>query len=453
MKDSGKFVTTKSITALIGGLYLATSFAAVLSVLFLLTSLDRASRADRATRVDIALKLETRYMQGLLLENSYWDEAYEKMVVSQDEVWIAENTGQFLIDEYDFDFSLAIQANQQLAHMSVSNAVEGLRFEQLMAGGLAELIEASFQDEINEGAVAGYVLAGADVYLVALGPFRDEETEKVRPGSYLSLGRRLDDEYLGFIVSTYELPELSLVKNTAETVNSRALLTPSRQTIGQLAWPLERPSLDLAPKVICLVMPFFCLNLLLTQYLLRRNHADRTALEERLYKEATLDAVTHISNRRHFMALGQQEVAFHQRNGGGLAVALFDIDHFKLVNDTYGHAMGDRALVHVTQLCSSELRASDILGRIGGDEFAIILRKTTIEEATKVVDRIRKKIETCPLAAHNRVIAMTVSIGLAQMQDNITFDSILQVADVALYKAKHSGRNQVFAIVDQSYPN
>jgi CRISPR/Cas system-associated exonuclease Cas4 (RecB family) len=83
-----------------------------------------------------------------------------------------------------------------------------------MTGGLAELIEAFSQDETGEDAATGYVLAGADVYLVVVNPFRDEETQEIRPGSYLSPGRRLDNEYLEYIGSAYELPELSLVKDT-----------------------------------------------------------------------------------------------------------------------------------------------------------------------------------------------------------------------------------------------
>ena len=144
------------------------------------------------------------------------------------------------------------------------------------------------------------------------------------------------------------------------------------------------------------------------------------------------------------MALGQQEMAAHRRNGEMLVVALLDIDHFKVINDNYGHAMGDKALVHLTQVCSDELRESDILGRIGGDEFAIILRETPPEEAFEVIDRVRKKIEACPIKEDYNSITITVSTGFASMNDHTTFDSILKLADVALYQAKQSGRNQVF---------
>ena len=440
-----KFVTTKSVISLVCGVYIATGLAVVSSVLFLLTSLDRAARVDRAKRVDIAMKLEARYLQTILVEYTYWDEGYEKIIVDLDEAWVEDNSGQYLIDEHGFDLSLAIKDDRQLAYLVISDEVEGLEFEQLMSGGLGDLIGVSLQDQEGDGTVSGYVQAGGDIYLVALGPFRDEETEEIRPDGYLSLGRRLDAEYIGELKSSYDLPGLRLVNGAEEAINSKALLDGSDRTIGHLTWSVERPSLLIAPQVIGIVIPFFWLAMFLTRYFINQDHADRIAFEERLYKEATLDALTNISNRRHLMAMGEQEIAFHRRNGAMLTVALFDIDHFKRINDIYGHAMGDKALVHMTQVCSDELRESDIFGRIGGDEFAIILRETSIEEAVEVVNRIRKKIEAYPIRTDDAIITMTVSIGLAPMEDHKTFARILKLADDALYKAKKNGRNQVCA--------
>jgi two-component system cell cycle response regulator len=448
MQDHEKFVTTKSVISLLSGLYIATGLAVVSSVLFLLTSLDRAAKADRAHRVDIAIRLETRYLKTILLEYSYWDVAYEEIVVEVDETWIEENSGQYLIDEHEFDFSLAVQANNQLAHLSVSDEVEGLEFEQLMSGGLEDLIAASLQDQADEGMVVGYITAGPDVYLVALSPFRAEETGEFRPGSYLSMGRRLDADYIEELALSYELPGLRLVNQTEAVVNSKTLVNPSDQVIGRLTWSLQRPSLLVAPKVIGIVIPFICLAIFLTRYFLKRDYADRIAFEEKLYKEATLDALTNISNRRHLMAMGQQEIAVHRRNGGEFAVALFDIDHFKVINDTYGHAVGDKVLIHLTHVCSGELRESDFFGRIGGDEFAVILQETPLEEAADVVDRIRTSIEAHPMIVDDdNIITITISVGLASMGDCKDFSSILKLADVALYKAKNHGRNQVFVDV------
>ncbi|MEA5447838.1 diguanylate cyclase [Leptolyngbya sp. CCNP1308] len=448
MPDSKNFVTTESVIALISGLYIATGFAVVFSILFLLTSLDQAAKLARSKQVDIALNLETRYLKAILLEYSGWDEAYENLIVDLDETWIEGNSGQYLLNQHGFDFTLAIKANRQLANLSINDEVEGLEFARLMSGGLEDLIEESLQNqEGDEGSVAGYVLAGTDIYLVALSPFKDEKTEEIRPDSYLSLGRRLDAEYIGKLESSYELPGLRLANKIEGPMNSKVLLDASNQAIGCLTWFVEKPSLLIAPKVIGIVTPFFCLAIFLTRHFLKLDYADRIAFEERLYKEATCDPLTNISNRRQFMTLCQQEMAVHRRNGRTLAVALFDIDHFKTINDTYGHAMGDKALVHLVQVCSSELRESDIFGRIGGDEFAVILRETPIEEAVDVLNRVRRKIKACPIKTNQNTITITVSIGVAPMNDYINFDNILEMADVALYRAKKNGRNQVFVSV------
>lgn len=445
MQNKEHFFTAKSVINLISWLYLVTGLAVVSSILFLLTSLDLAARVDRARRVDIALELEAQYMQALLVEYTYWDEAYEMLIeaVAPDATWIASNSGQYLLDAHDFDFSLAIKAGRQLVYLSLNEEVEGLEFEALLAAGVNTLIETSLQDEEGDGMVTGYVPVGTDIYLVALGPFKDEETKQLRHDGYLVLGKQLDAEYLEEIESFYELPGLRLAKDAQESIHFKTLRDSSNQTLGQLIWTVDRPSLSLAPKVIGVVMPFFCLTMFLTRYFLKRDHADRAAFAERLYQEATVDSLTNISNRRHFMALGQQEINLHQRKGCLLAVALFDIDHFKEINDTYGHTIGDEVLVHLTQICLSTLREADILGRLGGDEFAIVLPETPLEEAAVVVDRVRNKIEECPLIVNGNMISITISMGLAPMNDHITLGSILKQADVALYQAKEQGRNQV----------
>jgi diguanylate cyclase (GGDEF)-like protein len=437
------FVSTRSVISLVSGLYIATGLAVVSSVFFLLTSLDRAAKDDRAHRVDIALNLEARYLKTVLLEYSYWDEAYQEIVLEVDETWIEENSGQYLIDEHGFDFSLAIKADDQLAHLSISNEIPELKFAQLMSGGLKDLIAASLQNATEGQIVAGYVTAGRDIYLVALSPFRNEETAAIRPGTYLSMGRRLDADYIETLATAYELPGLHLADPTEAATNTKLLTNPADQVIGRLAWTVERPSLRIAPKVVAIVMPFVCLAMLLTQYFLKQDHASRAAFEEQLYKEATLDPLTNVSNRRHLMTLGQQEMAVHRRNGGELAVALFDIDHFKAINDTYGHATGDKALIHLTHICSSELRESDLFGRLGGDEFAIILQETPLAEAIEVVDRIRTNIEACPMVMNHQIIPLTISVGLVPMAEQTVFDTLIKRADVALYEAKKGGRNQV----------
>ena len=243
MSKNKSFVTTESVISLISGVYIATGFAVVFSILFLLTSLDRAAKLDRANRVDIA----------------NWDEAYENLIIDLDETWVESNTGEYLIDQHGFDFTLAIKADRQVANLSTNDEVKGLKFAQLMSGGLDDLIEDSLHEKGGDkGAVAGYVLAGTDIYLVALSPFIDETTKEIRPDGYLSLGRRLDTEYIGQLESSYELPGLRLADKTEDKMNAKVLFDGSNQAIGCLTWFVEKPSLLIAPKVIGIVTPFFC---------------------------------------------------------------------------------------------------------------------------------------------------------------------------------------------------
>jgi two-component system cell cycle response regulator len=108
--------------------------------------------------------LEARYLKTVLLEYSYWDEAYQEIVLEVDETWIEENSGQYLIDEHGFDFSLAIKADDQLAHLSINNEIPELKFAQLMSGGLKDLIAASLQNA-SRGADRGWLCHGWQGYL------------------------------------------------------------------------------------------------------------------------------------------------------------------------------------------------------------------------------------------------------------------------------------------------
>ena len=125
---------------------------------------------------------------------------------------------------------------------------------------------------------------------------------------------------------------------------------------------------------------------------------------------------------------------------------MLDIDHFKKVNDTYGHEAGDRALQHVAEIMRSSLREIDILGRMGGEEFAVLMPNTTLEDAVLLAERIRLAIANSPFDTSCQALTLTVSIGAEIFTAEMSgLDELLRNADVALYRAKHSGRNCVVA--------
>ncbi|MBF0094322.1 MAG: diguanylate cyclase [Alphaproteobacteria bacterium] len=161
---------------------------------------------------------------------------------------------------------------------------------------------------------------------------------------------------------------------------------------------------------------------------------------------ATLDPLTGVFNRRHFDELTKREITRGRRLGRPFAVLMVDIDHFKAINDTHGHATGDVALKVLVRVCRGELRDIDIICRYGGEEFAILLPETRAVDAARVAERLREVIAGEPLPSHGGVFHMTVSIGVSEWrteEDVIAF--ALSRADAALYTAKRGGRNRVVA--------
>jgi len=172
---------------------------------------------------------------------------------------------------------------------------------------------------------------------------------------------------------------------------------------------------------------------------------ERKHLEEELTRQAHLDYLTGLSNRRHFMAQGEVELSRAIRYDTSLSALMLDIDFFKKVNDTYGHQAGDNVLQALSKVCQDTLRQVDIIGRIGGEEFAIILPETEAEEALDAAERLREAItKTEVTISAGLPIRFTVSIGVITLDDkNINIDMLLNQADKALYEAKETGRNKV----------
>ena len=175
-----------------------------------------------------------------------------------------------------------------------------------------------------------------------------------------------------------------------------------------------------------------------------RDITERKRLEIELQKQARMDGLTGAANRRYLLELANVEIKRAIRMNRPLAIALFDIDHFKFVNDSYGHAAGDHALMLLTKICKQNVREIDKFARFGGDEFALLLFETSSEQAFMVVERIRLAVMSSPFDFGGRMISLTISAGIADLSaDDDTFDIILSRADNALYQAKESGRNRV----------
>mgnify|MGYP001214746533 CR=1 FL=1 len=169
----------------------------------------------------------------------------------------------------------------------------------------------------------------------------------------------------------------------------------------------------------------------------------RKQLEFQLNYLATTDALTGANNRRHFLERAEDEVSRVKRYARPLSFLMLDIDHFKEINDTFGHAVGDDVLRALSSECKKLLRKTDIFGRVGGEEFAAILPETTLEVATQVAERIRQALAKVEIDGHGYSVLFTVSIGIVEQEYHQNLSDIMYSADKALYEAKKTGRNKV----------
>jgi len=166
---------------------------------------------------------------------------------------------------------------------------------------------------------------------------------------------------------------------------------------------------------------------------------------EDLLQQATHDPLTGLFNRRHVEEVLRKEVVRAQRHARPLAVAMMDADHFKTINDTYGHQTGDEVLREISERCRKMLRSNDVLGRYGGEEFVIVFPETNIGEASVVAERLRAAVAGDPIQVGDKTLAATVSIGVAAYAPGQDLETLFQRADSALYTAKQDGRNLVRA--------
>jgi len=158
------------------------------------------------------------------------------------------------------------------------------------------------------------------------------------------------------------------------------------------------------------------------------------------------DPLTTAANRRAFNEIISQEFSRFKRSQKEYALIMIDLDHFKKINDKHGHNMGDRVLIEVTERCKDNLRTHDIIARLGGEEFCILLPYTNLEQANKVAERLRQKTEAIPIISDGTRVKVTISVGISLVSegDNDGHDAIDR-ADKKLLEAKSSGRNRVCA--------
>lgn len=175
-----------------------------------------------------------------------------------------------------------------------------------------------------------------------------------------------------------------------------------------------------------------------------RNITDSYELKQRLVELSEHDDLTSLLNRRSFFAKAQQCFNCLKRYGAQSSILMIDIDHFKLINDTKGHLFGDEVIKKVAEILKLEARESDSIGRLGGEEFSVILKMTSLNEAIVFAERVRKIIENYVFKFADDSIHSTISIGVSHINvSDCDYKMVFQRADEALYESKRQGRNKV----------
>lgn len=187
-------------------------------------------------------------------------------------------------------------------------------------------------------------------------------------------------------------------------------------------------------------------DLLVKQLELTKINGEASRLNRKLQFLANTDTLTGLPNRRAFFGRFESAWELSTRWGRSLSCLMFDVDKFKRINDTFGHAAGDEVLRYIAKRTSGVVRKPDHLGRLGGEEFCIALPETTVEGAISLADRLRLTIASTPVAADGHLIPVRISVGVAQREPrHANVESLLADADAMLYRAKENGRNQVWA--------
>jgi diguanylate cyclase (GGDEF)-like protein len=181
--------------------------------------------------------------------------------------------------------------------------------------------------------------------------------------------------------------------------------------------------------------------------------SERAHQTQQLEKLVLTDTLTGLATRRHFIATAEREIAASRRAGGELSLLVMDVDHFKQVNDRNGHAVGDAVLVQLGATLRSVLRQADLAGRLGGEEFAVLLPHTGVKGAQEIAERLRTAVVVAPARlADGTAMPFTVSVGVATLDpSDESLAALMDRADQAMYQAKREGRNRVcvrvFAVV------
>jgi len=259
---------------------------------------------------------------------------------------------------------------------------------------------------------------------------------RVSPACYDILGYRME-ELLGTpLANYYKTPEerqkvvMAIIAGGGKAMRVEAAL---RHKNGSTVWISTSAIVRLGPDG----QPIFIEGM-------ARDVTESKGMEDHLVALSRIDSLTGVYTRRYFIEKSEDVISMTKRYRRPASLIIADLDHFKKINDSFGHHAGDLALKAFTDVCRQAIREPDILGRLGGEEFGLMLPETSIQNAQILAERIRKATESLVITHDNQTVKVTVSIGLVELnKEDVPLDTLLGSADRAMYEAKSKGRNQV----------
>lgn len=415
-------------------------------------ALEEASREDLRNRVGIALQLEGDQMAVFSTQYSYWDEAYRKLVTQPDRSFANDHIGGYMKKYMDVDISLVVNRGNRVVFAYRDGKPADIDFRALGAVGLTEIF--AMDRSIKDPAKGQHGMLGFEdkVYLVGVNAFDDQFSSDSQKVSYLVLARELDERYMNELSIKYQIPGLRFdTRGNALEDLSLPIWSVTGTQLAALTWQdpaLARPiGRQLAPFAAATTIAMCLLTLFLVRSELARHHEHNKSLSRIAYR----DELTGIDNRRAFMESGRRELVRSDRSGRPVLLMMMDVDHFKAINDKHGHATGDEVLVQLAECLRRELREYDLVARIGGEEFAVMIAEMSLDQGKFTAERLRKAVEKLHSLVGGKIPAITTSIGLAEYESGREdLDGLMSRADRALYKAKHSGRNRCVAVTGQA---
>lgn len=410
---------------------------------------DMLARTNMRERVDVAMEVESSRLKELLAEHTFWDAAYRRLVEQSDDKWAEVTFGRYLHDELGIGITLIVDGDDRPRLGYLEGEPIKLQSGKLLAPELKAMMSL-VRKEMNAHTPASHFIAmHGGIYLIAVDSFTPEaQGSGVADGSLLLIGRRIDETWVESIGRLYRLQDLTIALHPdALPPDLRMPLRgDSGETLATLTWRDQVPATSMQRRlwpvlgVVSLVMSLLLLWVVHAEI-------DRHRQEEALLnRAANLDYLTGVSNRRDFFHRARQEFARAEREGNRLGLLLIDVDHFKRINDTLGHAVGDETLIWLTRCFNRLLRDFDILARYGGEEFTIVLPGASLRDAISSAERLRRYVETNQPGMLLDRILCTISIGVVVRREREGIEAMLSRADNALYKAKSSGRNCVVGV-------